>query len=180
MMTHTELAILSLIVEKARHGYEIEQVIVERGMREWTDIGFSSIYYILRKLEKEQLVTARLDDSEGRGPARKVYEVTAAGRHAWHEATLAVLSRPQRQPSPLQLGLANLFALPNEEALTALRAYREAQQAQREQVLARREGQRPLHPYVAAMFDHALALLAAELGWLDNFIQQMEAMHDEP
>jgi DNA-binding PadR family transcriptional regulator len=178
-MTHTELAILSLLVEKARHGYEIELVFVERGLREWADIGFSSIYYILRKLEKEGLVAARFEEGEGRGPARKVYQVTPAGLDAWHEATLGVLSRPRRQPSPLQLGLANLFALPYEEAISALHAYQEAQQAERERVAARREGQRPLHPYVAAMFDHALALLDAELGWLGDFIRQLEAMHDE-
>jgi hypothetical protein len=37
------LAILSLAVEKPRHGYEMEQVIEGRGMREWTEVGFSSI-----------------------------------------------------------------------------------------------------------------------------------------
>ena len=50
-MTNAEFAILSLIVEQPRHGYEIEQVIEERGMRNWTEVGFSSIYYILNKLE---------------------------------------------------------------------------------------------------------------------------------
>jgi DNA-binding PadR family transcriptional regulator len=48
-MTNAELAILSLVVEKPRHGYQIEQVIEERGMREWTEVGFSSIYYLLKK-----------------------------------------------------------------------------------------------------------------------------------
>jgi DNA-binding PadR family transcriptional regulator len=43
-MTNAELAILSLVAEQPRHGYEIEQVIEEREMREWTEIGFSSIY----------------------------------------------------------------------------------------------------------------------------------------
>ena len=51
-MTNTELAILGLIAEQPRHGYQIEQVIEERGMRNWTEIGFSSIYYLLKKLEK--------------------------------------------------------------------------------------------------------------------------------
>ena len=35
-MTNAELAVLSLVAEKPRHGYEIEQVIEERGMRDWT------------------------------------------------------------------------------------------------------------------------------------------------
>jgi len=33
MMTNAELAILSLVVEKSRHGYEIELVIEEREMQ---------------------------------------------------------------------------------------------------------------------------------------------------
>ena len=43
MMTPAELAVLGLIVEQPRHGYEIEKVIEDRGMREWTEIGFSTI-----------------------------------------------------------------------------------------------------------------------------------------
>ena len=53
-MSSAELAILSLIAEKPRHGYEIDEVIEERGMRDWTEIGFSSIYYLLNKLENAQ------------------------------------------------------------------------------------------------------------------------------
>ena len=33
-MTNAELAILNLIAEKPRHGYQIEQVIQDRGMRD--------------------------------------------------------------------------------------------------------------------------------------------------
>jgi DNA-binding PadR family transcriptional regulator len=47
---------LTLVAERPRHGYEIERVIEERGMREWTEIGFSSIYYLLKKLEREGLI----------------------------------------------------------------------------------------------------------------------------
>ena len=54
-MTEAELAVLSLLIETPRHRYQIEQVIEERGMREWTAVGFSSIYYLLRKLEKKNL-----------------------------------------------------------------------------------------------------------------------------
>ena len=106
-------------------------------------------------------------------------QVTSAGQEAWYAATLNVLSVPQRQPSPLQIGLANLFAIPRREAVAALHAYREAQQAQREHVAAGREAQRPLHLYVEAMFDQALAVLDAELTWLEHFIKQLEETTDE-
>jgi len=114
-VTNAELAILSLIVETPRHGYQIERVIEERGMREWTEIGFSSIYYVLKKLERNGWVESRIEQDEGRGPARKVYYVTQDGLDAWQEATLEVLSRPMRRYSSLQLGLSNLPGLGHEE-----------------------------------------------------------------
>jgi len=91
-MTNAELAILSLIIEQPRHGYNLEQVIEERGMRNWTEIGFSSIYYILRKLEKAGLIESHTEPSEGKGPGRKVYQVTSAGRKTWYAAALESLS----------------------------------------------------------------------------------------
>ena len=85
-MTNAELAILSLVAEAPRHGYEIEQIIEERGMREWTEIGFSSIYYLLKKLEKVDCVESELILTQGRGKARRVYQITA--EDLWHCARL--------------------------------------------------------------------------------------------
>ncbi len=178
-MTNAELAVLSLIIEKPRYGYDIERVIEERGMREWTDIGFSSIYYILNKLAKDGYVEARSTESAGHRPARKVYHTTSAGRAAWHEATLEALSVPQRRSSPLQIGLSNLFGIPHHEALAALQSYREALRAHRDHVIVRRDAQRPLHMIIEAMFDQTLSVMDAELAWLDNFIQQLEAAPKE-
>ena len=175
-MTNAELAILSLVVEKPRHGYEIEQVIEERGMREWTEVGFSSIYYVLKKLESAGLVHGRLEQQAGRGPARKVYAVVDAGRAAWHEATIEALSTPQRCYTPFQLGLANLPGLTMGECVTAVRQYRDRLAQQRDHVRARcqEEGETaPLH--VKAMFDLSLTLIEAELGWIEVFIDELSA-----
>ena len=53
-----EAAILGLLWEKPLYGYTIEKIIEERGMRHWTDIGFSSIYYVLKRLESRNLLKA--------------------------------------------------------------------------------------------------------------------------
>ena len=78
-MTNAELAILGLIVEQPRHGYEVEQVIDERGMRDWTEVGFSSIYFLLNKLEKAGSILSHIEPAAGRGPSRKVYHPTQKG-----------------------------------------------------------------------------------------------------
>jgi DNA-binding PadR family transcriptional regulator len=178
-MTNAELAILGLIAEKPRHGYEIEQVIEERGMRDWTEIGFSSIYYLLKKLEAASLIEGNMERQAGQGPARKVYKITPAGLEARTEGVLEALSSPQRRTSALQLGLANLPGIQNSAALSALRDYHEELKAQLGHVRSRWEEQHPLPYFVEAMFEHSVALILAELEWLERFISQLEDQSDQ-
>jgi hypothetical protein len=50
-MPHLDgIEVLGLLAEMPRHGYQLEQVIDDRGMREWTEIGFSSIYFVLNNV----------------------------------------------------------------------------------------------------------------------------------
>jgi DNA-binding PadR family transcriptional regulator len=173
-LTNAELAILSLIVETPRHGYEIEQVIEERGMRDWTEVGFSSIYYLLKKLEKEGLAEGQLEEAE-RGPARKVYRPTPAGWEALRNGVIGALSAPQPCYSPLQLGLANLPGIPPDEAIAALQHYRDALIARRDYAQARWDAQKPLPYFVDAMFDHGITMAEAEIAWIEKLIKQVEA-----
>jgi len=172
-MTNAELAILSLIVEQPRHGYEIEQVIGERGMREWTEIGFSSIYYLLKKLEQEGLVTGRLEETHS-GPARKVYHSTSAGEAALQAGVLEALSGPEPHFPPMQLGLANFPAIPSNQALAALRQYYTTLSAQRESILSNRKLKEPIPYFIDATFDYSITMISAEMQWIEKFIHQVE------
>jgi len=172
-VTNAELAVLSLLGEQPRHGYDIERVINERGMREWTEIGFSSIYYLLKKLGQEGLIEGQLEKSE-HGPARKVYHLTPAGRRALRTGVLHALSVPGRCYPPLQLGLASLPGISQADAVAALRQYHSALTARCLHVLVTQESQCPLPYFVEAMFSHSVTMLQAELAWVEQFIEQME------
>jgi DNA-binding PadR family transcriptional regulator len=178
-MTNAELAILTLIAEKSRHGYEIEQVIEERGMREWTEIGFSSIYYLLKKLEEKGLIEGRMERSVGRGPARKVYQITETGIEARRAGVLDALSNPQRAYPLLQLGLASLPGVSRSDAVAALRGYEDNLTDRLEYVRSRRDDSRPLPYFVEAMFSHSIAMIEAERRWIEKFMNQLEEVHDE-
>jgi len=173
-MTNAELSVLSLIAEAPRHGYEIEQVIEARGMRDWTEIGFSSIYYLLKKLEKDGMIESELRQQEGKGPARRVYSITQQGRQAQIEGTIAALSRPQSGSVPFLLGLSNFPVLSGEQVLEALNLYATHIEENLNQMLRRAEEQQPLPVFVAAMFDYSQVLAEAELNWIRNFIQEVE------
>lgn len=176
-MTNAELAILSLIAEKPRHGYDIERVIEARGMRDWTEIGFSSIYYLLNKLEKDGLILSQLQKPKGKGPARKVFQITQRGRQTQIEGALSALSTPQSGSFPFLLGLSNYPLLSREQSLLALKEYANQINTRLDQILERAEEQRPLPNFVEAMFEYSLVLAKAELDWVQNFIQEVEAGH---
>lgn len=174
MTTQSELALLSLLAEQPYHGYELEHVIESRGMREWTEIGFSSIYYLLKKLEGDGWIESRLEEG-GRGPARKVYAITPGGREQLRAAILESLSTPQRCSTPLLLGIANLPGVPATEAAAALRQYVAALEAQLAHMRERWEAQKPLPYFVEAMFAYSDTLIQAECDWIERFIKQVEA-----
>lgn len=178
-MTPAELAVLSLVAEQPRHGYEIEKVIEDRGMREWTEIGFSSIYYLLKKLEKKGLVEGNVEPAAGRGPATRVYYLTEDGGLAWREAIVDVLSTPRGSNNPFLIGLANLPGLSEAEALATLRHYQDELSKRRIQVRNKAEEQRPLPHHVETMFDYSLAMIEAEYEWVTGLIKQMEDQHVE-
>lgn len=90
-----ELLILSLLQERARHGYEIAQLIEQRSggsLRFYA----TSLYPILYRLEKEGLVQGRWVEKAGQR-RRRYYRLTEKGvkgldrqRVAWQEFFLAV------------------------------------------------------------------------------------------
>ncbi|MBI5666641.1 MAG: PadR family transcriptional regulator [Chloroflexi bacterium] len=180
MMTDAELTILSLVAEGPRYGYEIQQIIDERGLREWLTIGFSSIYYILNKLEQQNIVTSRLQP-EGRGPARKVYSITEAGRGILQTAIADLLRQPRALGSGFELGLANLRALKPRQVYQVLRHHRSDLQYnldavekawQRHQQEGTANGD-----HILALYTHSIAVMRAELEWLDTFLNDWKTRY---
>ena len=175
-MTNAELAILGLVMETPRHGYEIEQTIEERGMRDWTDVGFSSIYYILNKLEERGLITSRKEPAPGRGPARKVYSVTGQGQGAWYQATLEALSEPGVPRQSFLLGLAGLPAISNDQVIVALQQYKAKLEERFAGLEARLKGSGEEMPlFLDGMFEYSYRLVQTEIEWLEEFIHKLEA-----
>ena len=170
-ITNAELAILSLVAEQSVHGYQIDQIIKERGMREWTDIGFSSIYYLLNKLEKKGWITSQVQNAIHQGPARHVFAITSDGLRICHQETLAALSEPRASPSHFQLGLANILLLDHSEMINALSHYEDILIHKKKVLELKQSNYGNVIPnHVKALFDHSLKLIEAELNWVRKFI----------
>jgi DNA-binding PadR family transcriptional regulator len=172
-MTNAELAILGLVAEAPRHGYEIEQLIEQRGMRNWTEVAFSSIYYILGKLEQRGWISSQSQPAAGRGPSRRVYTIQPDGKAAWQQATLAALSGPGQPNSSFLLGLAGLPGIQPEEAVDALREYRKGILKHRDEVQEAWRQAESLPFFLQGMFEYSSNLIDTELEWLDRYIPRL-------
>lgn len=174
-LTPAELVVLGLLAERPRHGYDIEKTVEERGIREWTDLAFSSIYYLIGRLERAGLieVVEGVTAQEGRR-VRKTYAPTAAGLEAARKATREALTDLTPTRSPVLVGLANVPLLPPEEVLEALRTRADELDRQLVRLESHPRAAGPHPPFVAAIFDYTTAALRTERDWARQTLIALE------
>jgi poly-beta-hydroxybutyrate-responsive repressor len=88
---HFRASLLLLLEELPVHGYDLPALLAPLGVAT-TDRGF--VYRTLRGMEADGLVASAWDPSPN-GPARRMYTVTAAGRH-WAASAAASLQEADR------------------------------------------------------------------------------------
>lgn len=174
-MTDAELTILSLVAEGARYGHEIQQLIDDRGLREWVTIGFSSVYYILNKLEEQNLLSSSLEVKGQRG-AHKAYQVTEAGRGILQTAISDLLRQPRSLGTGFELGLVNLAVLKPRQVYSVLSHHRQDLKQRLEAVEHSWQEHQDndsgdITDHISALYTHSIALMAAELQWIEQFLQ---------
>lgn len=170
-LTDAEMLVLGLVSEMPRHGYELEQVIELRGMREWTQIGFSSIYFVLGKLEKAGLVVAKKPDG---AKAKKTYSATGKGYQVLAKQSLDALREVRPTYSSVLLGMAHWPVLERSAGVAALRARGEVVAKELVRLGAIQFDQQPLPDFVEALFDYSLSHLQAEADWIKRTADYME------
>jgi DNA-binding PadR family transcriptional regulator len=174
-MTDAELTILSMLVQGPRFGHEIQQMIDERGLREWLAIGFSSVYYILNKFERQNMVDSELR-TDGPGSPRKLYSLAEAGRGILQTSISDLLRSPRSPGTGFELGLANLYVLRPAQVYEVLSHHREDLISQLEAVKGiwdkhlQSEDIERRHD-VRALYTHSLSRMEADLHWLNDFLE---------
>ncbi|MDN5915913.1 MAG: PadR family transcriptional regulator [Pseudonocardia sp.] len=162
-LTPSELVVLGLVIERPRHGYELDRTIAERGIRQWADVAFSSIYYVLGKLEQRGFVLAGATS----GPrSRRIYSATAEGRAAASTAAGGMLGDAAAAFSPFVVGLANVDLVDPEQFRAQLRERARALTEQITAVEVARDTRHELPPAARLVFSYTLATLVAERDWL--------------
>lgn len=169
-LTDSELLLLGLVAEMPRHGYELEQAIETRGMREWTQIGFSSIYFVLGKLQKAGLVSVKVPAGI---KARKIVSITELGHKVLTEQTIAALQEYRPTFSTVLLGMLHWPAIPRDQALKALNARLSSIDEEVERLESLRRLRQPMPDHIEVLFDYTDGQLRAERNWIQTTVDYM-------
>ncbi|MCL5018507.1 MAG: PadR family transcriptional regulator [Candidatus Pacearchaeota archaeon] len=121
-ISNKETALLGLLSEGAMHAYKIEQEIKNRAMRDWTEISMSSVYKLLRKLEKDKLIKSEMKVSQ-KNISQKVYSLTSEGKKKLKEKIKLLVSEPERMLFRIDLATSHLDQLTKKEAAECLKKY---------------------------------------------------------
>src|SRR6267142_608595 len=85
-LTTPDLVLLSLLAERAMHGYEANLELERRCIRDWAAISRPQIYYSLEKLASAGFIRKMQSSEPAAGPERTVFETTQKGRAATADA----------------------------------------------------------------------------------------------
>jgi DNA-binding PadR family transcriptional regulator len=172
-----ELFVLGRVSSRPTHGHEIMRTLAESQASLWVELSEKHVYYILRKLERDGLVTV-VEQRDG-GRARKVFSATAAGRAAFARMMAAeslVESVPFSEFDVVAGMLGYTDALTDAEKTAILMRRRDylrdlvtrAQTASAE-TLAAEQGGLP-----GLVLDKVARVALAELGWLDDVLAEID------
>jgi DNA-binding PadR family transcriptional regulator len=160
-----DFAILGLLMERARHGYELKRALGELGF--WK-VSFGSLYPALRRLEKRGAIEA----TAGAG-RRKAYGITHEGREIF--ATL-LQSDPDASETEraFQIRLAFLAHLPSSRRVQILEARRAKLsthvRSAREILIDARSNAENQDRYRLALMEHAMRTTESDIAWLDGLV----------
>ncbi|MCB9820052.1 helix-turn-helix transcriptional regulator [Candidatus Nomurabacteria bacterium] len=166
----SEQLILGILSEQARHGYDIEKVITDRGMRKWTDVGFSSIYYVLERLEAKGLATS----SDTQGKQKKQYSITDTGVSALKGEAKKLIAERKPANTHFMTGLATSQLIEDTELNKTLEQ-RKATLASDLKVLEGKASSVERMPRSARqLFNLSEVLLKAELNWVNKELKRKD------
>jgi DNA-binding PadR family transcriptional regulator len=174
MISQKELVILGMLLDKPMHGYEIEKEIEETSMRDWTELAFSSIYFVLKQLMKKNLIAQKIEMNE-KEQTRKVYHITTEGKKLAIEKLVHILSERETSLWQMDLGLAYLGLLPPVKVVSCLEKYA----ASLDTLIA---GYHSLHEYLVEndcpynrleLANRSIVLLEAEKKWVQGFTEKV-------
>lgn len=169
------LAVLTAVVQRPMHPYEMASVLRARGKDQDMPIKWGSLYTVVRNLHKHGLLEEVESRREGGRPERTVYRITEAGRREAADWTRELLSEPAREPTAFEAGLSVMGGLGPDEVGPLLRRRLERLEEQIEADRRALEAERAELPRLFLVeSEYALAMREAQAAWVRALVKELE------
>ena len=171
------LAVLSCLLERPMHPYEISTTLKERNKEQSIKLNYGSLYSVVDSLARHGLIQAQETSRDGRRPERTVYAITEAGQAEFEDWLAELLSTPAKEFTSLEAGLSLMPGLPPAQVATLLdaRAGRLREEIDRLEAMhagARAQG---LHDLFLIESVYRVRLLAAELEFVADLARDIHS-----
>ena len=176
-LSNAEFMILSLVQEDGPvSGYRLNSLIAERGYRAWADVGSTSVYVSLKKLDEKGLICGELvADKRTRGPAARLFSITGKGTECLRSEIADGLSATRERDKRFDLALSAAPLVGWSRVAALLRERVRYLESEHSRLRGIRVAQADSITFTGqALFDHTLHLIAAEAEFLRTLINSIE------
>jgi DNA-binding PadR family transcriptional regulator len=157
------------------HGYEVLQELAHREVEDWAEVSRPQVYYSLRKLAERgalTIVTRGAAYQSSRGPDRRIYRATPAGRRAYAHAIARQEWTMERRPTAFRTWLVLAMHAPKAVRAKQIARRRNFLRMERDREQAS-QAQLADYPGAAGAVARLIVELAirqfdTELAWLDT------------
>jgi DNA-binding PadR family transcriptional regulator len=168
------LAILTALVEKPMHPYELASVLRERNKEQDLAIKWGSLYRVVQNLDRASFIEAVESVRQGARPERTVYRITEAGREEATDWVRELVGTPEPEHSRFEAGLSVLGMLGPDEVITLLQQRVELlEQQQTEQRAALDQHRREVLRLFLVEREYDLAVRETELTWTRSLLGEL-------
>lgn len=168
------LAVLSVVLERPMHPYEMAAVLKHRGKEADMPIKWGSLYTVVANLEKHGFLEAVESVKDGGRPERTVYRISEAGREEFEDWVRELVGTVEREPPRFQAGLSMIGVLGPDQSISLLRQRIEQLEDHIEAQRAMLEQLRPMMPRLFLVeVEYDLAMTRAEVDWTRAFLADL-------
>ncbi|WP_375452085.1 PadR family transcriptional regulator [uncultured Devosia sp.] len=171
-MTAADLVVLSLLSERAMHGYELLREYERQEVRDWASVSRAHVYYAIQKLS----ALALIDAGERGGRAKTVYSVGANGAAALADALGRASWATSRIPDPFATWLALSIHARHDDVVRIVQqrhAFLVSELTREQMTLLEINADQGARIVVAqSMVTLTIRQLELEIAWLEEFSSQ--------
>ncbi|MFX0106164.1 MAG: PadR family transcriptional regulator [Candidatus Hodarchaeota archaeon] len=172
-LNHAEFIVLGLIAEHSSHAYNINKRIEERGMRNWTNIGRSSIYRVIKSLEKKRLTNKWIEEVDNR--TLKVYNITENGSIILKEKVFNTIKEfIGKNDEDFYVAFSMLPILTKEQQIDAITNSLKKIKKNKKglEKMLKENSQMPLN--VRGLFFHPIKILGTDIEFLEWVLEEIK------